>query len=143
MKLPHAHPAQTGVVLLEVLIAVLIFAFGILGIVGLQATSIKQVTDAKFRMEATLLSNQLIANMWTSDRTTTYLQTNFDSRNSNPVGYTDWKSTTAGKLPGINTYPPEVTVDNEGIVTVTIQWLAPNDPPGSAPHKHITIAQIK
>lgn len=129
--------------LLEVLIAVLIFAFGILGIVGLQATSIKQVTDAKFRMEATLLSNQLIASMWMSDRSTAFLQANFDSSTSNPVGYTAWKSTASEKLPGVNAYAPQVSVDNDNVVTVTIQWLAPNDPPGSTPHRHVTIAQIK
>lgn len=55
---------QTGVVLLEVLISFLIFSLGILGLVGLQGTMVKNTTDAQYRSEATLLAQQRIGQMW-------------------------------------------------------------------------------
>lgn len=55
---------QSGMVLLEGLIAILIFSIGILGAVGLQATMIKVNADAKYRVEAGLLVEQRIAKMW-------------------------------------------------------------------------------
>lgn len=56
--------SQRGVVLLESLIAVLIFSLGVLGIVGLQATMIKSTADAKYRAEASLIAQQRIGQMW-------------------------------------------------------------------------------
>ena len=50
--------------LLEALIAIVIFSIGILAIVGLQANSIRMSTDAKFRSDANLLANQYISTMW-------------------------------------------------------------------------------
>jgi type IV pilus assembly protein PilV len=66
----NAHPplpspeSQQGVVLLESLIAILIFSLGVLGIVGLQAAMIKNTTDAKFRSEASYIAQQTIGQMW-------------------------------------------------------------------------------
>jgi len=55
--------------LLEVLIAVMVFSIGILGIVGLQAASIRHVNDAQYRGEAIFLANALVSQMWADDRT--------------------------------------------------------------------------
>jgi type IV pilus assembly protein PilV len=59
-----AIDAQQGVVLLEALIAILIFAIGILGAVGLQASMIKANADARYRSEAGFVAEQRIAQMW-------------------------------------------------------------------------------
>lgn len=56
---------QSGVMLLEVLIGMLLFLIGIMGIIGLQAVSMKNTIDAKYRTEASYLANQLISRMWT------------------------------------------------------------------------------
>ncbi|MBL8367702.1 MAG: hypothetical protein JNM54_07255, partial [Candidatus Accumulibacter sp.] len=48
-KLPRE---QAGVMLLEALIAILVFSLGILSLVALQATSIKLTGDAKYRTDA-------------------------------------------------------------------------------------------
>jgi type IV pilus assembly protein PilV len=58
---------QSGGFLLEALIGVLIFSFGILGIVGLQAQSLRHTGDAEYRAEATYFANSLISQMWTDD----------------------------------------------------------------------------
>ena len=67
MNTPPILPSpnsQQGVVLLESLIAILIFSLGVLGIVGLQASMIKSTSDAKFRSEASYIAQQKIGLMW-------------------------------------------------------------------------------
>lgn len=54
--------------MLEALIAILIFSLGILAIVALQAISMKLAGDAKYRSDASLLAEELLAKMWVSDR---------------------------------------------------------------------------
>ena len=65
---PPAHrPARTrqhGASLLEVLIALLIFSFGVVGIVGLQANMNIRSTEAKQRAEAAVLANEIIGRLW-------------------------------------------------------------------------------
>lgn len=55
---------QEGVVLIEVLIAILIFSVGVLAIVGLQATMIKSTADAKYRADASYIAQARIGEMW-------------------------------------------------------------------------------
>ncbi len=54
--------------ILEALIAILIFSIGILAIVALQAVSMKLAGDAKYRSDASLLAEELLAKIWVSDR---------------------------------------------------------------------------
>ncbi len=54
---------QQGAVLLEALIAVLIFSFGILAISGLQGAMMKNTADATFRAEASYIVQQKIGEM--------------------------------------------------------------------------------
>lgn len=51
-------------VLLESLIAILIFSMGILAVVGLQAAMIKNTNDAKYRAEASFIAQQKIGLIW-------------------------------------------------------------------------------
>jgi len=59
--------AQQGVVLIEAMIAIVIFAFGVLGIVGLQAAMVKNTSEAKYRSEASYIAQQYIGALWTGD----------------------------------------------------------------------------
>lgn len=52
----HIYSKQTGFTLLEVLIAFIILVFGLLGLAGLQATSLLQNHNAALRSQATLLA---------------------------------------------------------------------------------------
>ena len=54
---------QKGAVLLEAMIALLIFSFGILAISGLQGAMMKNVTNATYRAEASYLVQQMVGNM--------------------------------------------------------------------------------
>lgn len=155
MKSHLKRHAQSGMMLLEALIAILIFAVGILGIVGLQATAIKQGTDARYRSEAAMLVNQLIGQMWLTDGNPATLVAQFtDTGTSNQ--YTTWAQTVAATLPvPENPDPKPPTVDvttnvgaSQGTVTVTVYWQSPSDCPSPYtncpdPHKYVAIAQIK
>lgn len=75
---------QRGSFVLEALIAILLFAIGILAIVGLQAASIGNAAAAKYRTDASLLANQVIAQMWVADKTPQTLSANFCGGNPPP-----------------------------------------------------------
>lgn len=151
---PQAH-AQRGVALLEALIAILIFSIGILSIVALQATSVNLSADAKYRSEASLLANQLIGQMWVSDRTAAVLQANFQSAASGVAAganYATWQTNVAATLPGVSgvavnqptvTIAPVVTANaTSSLVTVTIFWKPPSEPAANPAHQYTAIAQI-
>ena len=57
---------QTGVALLEVLVSVLLFSLGVLGLIGLQARAINLSIDAEDRNRAALIANDIAAAMWTT-----------------------------------------------------------------------------
>jgi type IV pilus assembly protein PilV len=60
----HRSRKQQGSMLLEALISILIFSIGILAIVGLQASSVKMSSDAKYRADASLLASQYVNTLW-------------------------------------------------------------------------------
>lgn len=141
---------QQGAMLLEALIAILIFSMGILAIVGLQATSVKLSGDAKYRSEASLLVNQLIGQMWVSNRTPAALQANFQGgAGNNGAAYTAWLTAVQNAqtgLPGSAANPPRVVIvpqvgatTTSSLVTITIWWQAPNEP---FAHNYVAVAQI-
>lgn len=115
--------SEQGSILLEGLIAILIFSFGILGLIGLQATSMKTTTQAKERIDASLVANQRLANIWL-DRTnlSTYAESN--------VAITDLPN-------GKRTTIVDVATRQ---VTVTITWRMPGQ---SSDNTFSTTAQIK
>jgi type IV pilus assembly protein PilV len=148
-KAVHGMRGQAGSMLLEAFIAILIFSMGVLAIVGMQASAIKTSADAKYRSEASLLANELIGQMWVSDRTTATLQANFQSGGGTPNAYTAWyagfNDATPGPsiLPGSSANPPTVTIQPTGVVTVQVFWLAPNEPASATPHSYTVVAQIQ
>lgn len=139
---------QAGVVLLEALIAILIFSMGILAIVGLQAAAVKNAGDAKYRSDASLLVNQLVGQMLVSNRSSlANLQAAFQSPSG--ASYVTWSNTVAAALPGVSAVPPTVTIIQTGSTssnapsnqaTITVRWQAPND---ALTHSYTAIAQIR
>lgn len=138
---------QRGIMLLEALIAILIFSVGILGLVGLQATAVRQSTDARMRSDAAQLADRLIGQMWVDNRETAALQAKYNTcLTSSCPGYLGWVASVSESLPGVTlTSPlrPSVTVDNAGIVTISIFWSAPGEEPGASAHRYDVEAQIR
>lgn len=54
---------QQGSVLIESLVAVVIFSMGVLALVGLQSAMLKNSSDNRFRAEALLIAQMHLANM--------------------------------------------------------------------------------
>jgi len=64
MVRPLPPARQGGVVLLEGLIAILIFSLGVLAMIWMQASATRQVTDSKFRIDASFAANKALAELW-------------------------------------------------------------------------------
>jgi type IV pilus assembly protein PilV len=119
--------AQQGVVLLEAMIAILLFSVGVLAIVGLQAAMIKNTADSKYRAEASYIAQKRVGEMWAADLATpailaTFIETDFDISGMLPSG----KRTVAQITPGQ--------------YQVTVKWLQPGA--GQTEHNFTTIAVI-
>jgi type IV pilus assembly protein PilV len=127
--------AQSGGFLLEALIGILIFSFGILGIVGLQAQAIRFTNDSEFRAEAMYLANSLISQMWTDDRA--QLKNNYDSTIGTGAPYIAFKNKVNTSLHGAVVVDPVVKVDTadlppapsttSSVVQVSVFWQLPGD----------------
>lgn len=126
--------AQRGVMLLEAMISILLFALGILAVVGLQTFSIRASSDSVYRSQASFLANQVIGEMWTDNKAT--LAANYATGGPK---YTTWKNMVVARLPGSDTNVPTITVGANNVVTVNVSW----DVPGAeAPHNFVMLAQI-
>lgn len=112
--------AQQGVVLVEAMIAILIFSMGVLAIVGLQAAMVKNTSESKFRADASYIAQQRIGAMWADP--------------SNLVNYLE-NATPISELPnGTRT----VVQPTPGQFVITITWQQP----GEAQHNFTTTATI-
>jgi len=137
--------SQRGATLLEAMVGILIFSLGILALVGMQALAIKQVTDAKYRADASFLANQIIGEMWVKRSSPTFLiDHDYDGNGSPPAGLVNWVSSVQNSLPGISAGSNQPTVTVAGTptnwtVTVRVFW---QPPAATANHNHVTIAYI-
>ena len=133
------------------MVAVLIFSMGVLTIVSLQSMSVRQSSQAKYRADAMLLANDLVSQMWVTDRQFSTLSTNFVAGGA---AYDIWLDTVTAALPGAADFPPEVTVDSipggggaaaapSSRVTVVLQWKPPSAAPGDAANNLTMVSQIK
>jgi type IV pilus assembly protein PilV len=132
---------QDGSFLLEGLIALLIFAFGILGLIGLVAGSIRASNDARYRTEAINLANAVVGDMWTTK--VADLDTEFGTGGTK---LTAWQSQVASLLPSATgTNAPQVDLTQPGLsaqsrsVVITIFWQLPGE---TARHQILMTAQI-
>jgi type IV pilus assembly protein PilV len=121
---------QRGSFLLEALVAILIVAFGILGLVGLQARVLQQVDDAQFRSEAVFMTNALIGQMWTTPYAS--MAAEFGSTPGTGVRYTEFRDWVQQRLPGASGQDPVVTVTprvgGPGTdVEITVFWKPPGE----------------
>lgn len=131
--------AQRGVMLVEALVAIAIFSFAVLGIVGLQATAIRTVRDADYRAKASFFANQIVGRMWVDRFNVPTYALNAaataceegDNTAANPL-VTSWISglsdaTNQGALPGAAGLQQQIVVGPNNVVTVTLCWKSPQD----------------
>lgn len=125
--------AQRGFSLVEVLVAIVVFSFGVLGLVRLQASAVKMSTDARQRAEATFLADQLLARLLISDPATA---TQFNHKPGGtaacaPTGAAstnavllDWMSQLTAAFPRASASEQQVIVGgtNNADVTIRLCW---------------------
>jgi len=130
-KSRHLRPRQRGVALIETLVSILIFSFGVLGLIGLQATAVDFSTAAEDRNRASLLANEIASNMWlTGSVALSAAQiTAFRAQAANPIQ--------SGLVNG-NVAINLVAVNSADIV---VTWRAPSDP-ATAPNRQLTTRVI-
>lgn len=124
---------ERGFTLIEVLVSVLVFSVGVLGMVGLQATAVRLATDAQQRAEATFLADQLLARMLIADpaAAASFAHHPDGTTRCAPTGaasthalVTDWLADVTATFPRASADEQQITVSgtpaNE--VTVRLCW---------------------
>lgn len=113
---------QRGAAFFEVLIAILIFSFGILGVIGLQAAMIRNTGEARYRTEAAQIAQQRIGAIWMDQaQMANYVEAGTDISDRIPSG----------------TRTVEISAAND--VTVTITWQQPGS---DDIRKFVTVTRI-
>ncbi len=134
---------QSGVILIEALVAILIFAIGILALIGLQAAAIANTAEAKYRSDAALLASQLITRIWIDDKTKIADYATGSVNAGNNIGLKAWMAEVEAALPqatGANAPTVTVTSNAGGFdIVVTVSWQKPGQPDK---HKFVSAARI-
>jgi type IV pilus assembly protein PilV len=119
--------AQMGASMLELLVSLLIFSFGMLGLAGLQIRSLSMSQSSLYRSQATALADDILDRMradranaaagnWNTALATT--AANVTGTELYKTDMKDWKTTVESLLPA-----GQASVDvAAGIVTVTLTW---------------------
>ena len=137
-----------GVMLIEALVAILIFSVGILAVVGMQSVAIRNVTDAKHRSEAAFLASELLSQMWAD--TPNLAAYAYTGSGAPPARLGGWVTRVDSRLPGATVgsgVPPIVSITADAtlgtIVQITVRWRLPEEAAsGAAAHKHLVLATV-
>jgi type IV pilus assembly protein PilV len=161
MKTPlKQHPSlQSGLILLEAMVAILIFTIGVIALMGVQAAAMRSTSDSKIRMDAEFFVDQLLSEMTIDARGAggiidfnNRLFPRYDSTQNGP-GFQRWRNRVIdvanGGLPGAVAEPPTVTVTDQPTlasstmvrVDVVVRWRAPNDA-ASEPARRVVSSSI-
>jgi type IV pilus assembly protein PilV len=158
---------QRGMLLIEVLVALLLFVIGVLGLVKTMGIAQSAQADAQYRGEAAQLSSTIVRDIWlTSDHTNTttfaasldtfsHLSTTagtsttaidactFSGSAAAAASVTTWVADVQARLPGATNTMQQIVVDRSASgfnrVTVTLCWKSPND---IQPRRHIYSAYV-
>ena len=114
-----ARRRTRGSALVEVLVSVLLFSIGIIALVRLLGTAVKDTGEIEYRAQAAALADEQVGRMWVDL--------------GNLPGYA--KGVEA--LPELPGGTRTIEVDDD-VVTVTIGWQAPGGPP----RNHVVVATL-
>lgn len=135
---------QGGVMLLEAMIGILIFSLGVLALVAMQAVSISNVSNARFRSEAAFLANEILSQAWVDRGPNASNLSTYRWPGGNAT-VNAWRVKVEQLLPQADIYPPTITqaaipgMTRGQQLTVTIQWKAPD---ALTPSNHVAIGYV-
>jgi type IV pilus assembly protein PilV len=122
-----------GIVLIEVLVALLVFMLGVLGLVGLQSAMTRAQTESKFRADAAFLATELIGRMWAD---VTNVASYGGTGCAEVARCKEWQDKVVTTLPNGN---GGLTLDaGTGDATVTVTWTSP----GGETHRYVTSTTV-
>jgi type IV pilus assembly protein PilV len=128
MRRPNIAPsAPRGVSLIEVLVVIVLFSFGLLGLVNLQARALQVSVSAEDSNRAALLANELASTMW-----------NNNTVNVNAAIVSAWQvRVAAGTTTGLPNGTGTVTVAGN-LARITVSWTPPGQPSGAQASTYLT-----
>lgn len=134
---------QAGIALIEAMVGMMIFAFGVLGVVGLQASMTKAQTASKYRADASNLANELLGRMW-GDASANLPQYATSSCGSY-ANCKDWLSKLQNTLPQGAATVTVTLVSPAGTpaiyeANVEVTWSQPGEQGG---HRHVVLARVE
>lgn len=121
MRQSASRRSTRGIVLVEVLVAILIFMLGVLGLVGLKGAMTRAQSDAKYRADAAYLATEGVGRLWTDlGNIASYGGDGCKTQ----ARCQEWLTKIAATLPGGT---GAFVVDAvSGDVSVTVSWQMPN-----------------
>ena len=130
MNAKPALSSQRGVSMIEVLVVIVLFSFGLIGMVGLQAKAVQASVSAEDSTRAALLANEMASAMWAANSVTLP-----------SADLTAWDARVADAASrGLPNGAGAVTVTG-GVATITVTWRAPHEPAATV-HTYITQVQL-
>lgn len=90
---------QCGSSLLEGLLAIILFSIGLLSLLMLLSATLIESSNARYRIEASLLISNLVSHMWIGDHSLNGLKTRFADTAS--TDYQSWFTSVSNRLPGV------------------------------------------
>lgn len=113
----NAQNPQQGFMLLEAMIAILIFSMGILALVGLQAAMVNNTTASKFRVDGNYIAQKKLAALWADP--------------ANVAAVADGVEKEVPELPGTfganqhGSY--KISLLSAGQVRIEVKWQSPSE----------------
>lgn len=129
--------------LLEALVAILLFVIGVMGIMGLQANMTRAQTESSIRSEAAYLAQELLGLMWADIANLNGFTTTGTGSSSTCTNTAcqRWLAKAKAGLPGGNANVTVAALTNGSTgadVDITVTWTMPD---GQA-HKYMTRSSI-
>jgi len=115
-----------GISLIEVLVVIVLFSFGLLGLVALQARAVQTSIGAQDSNRAALLANELVTQMW--GRNTVNLPA---------AAVTAWNTRIANATSGGLPNGAGTVVIAGNVATVTVTWRPPHED-ASREYRYVT-----
>jgi type IV pilus assembly protein PilV len=127
---------QSGLILLENLIAMMILIIGILGLLGMQAVMVKNTVDARYRAEAGYIAQKRIAEIWSVPPTDIAGRAALAEQD---VDIANASGLPAGRRDTIRGAAESGCDGSPNCYIVVVRWT----PPGGTQHNYTIVAHVQ
>ena len=133
---PKSRARQSGFSMVETLVSIVIFSLGVLGIVQFQATAVSMSSEARNRIEASMLAESIVHTVWLDRANMTSYE--YTGAGHAPDAIKGWVASIAENLPngrGIVDANP-----TQGTVRVEVRWTPLR---AASESRYITVATMR